>query len=107
MACNHLVRVGAFRIHEVLARESMSFDPTATLVTKDVNLSTVIVRGVVYEVVKVLLRHPKEERLSAGVTIDLFQVTGEASWLCAVTAYKKWRGEWSTKPFTVLSPSLE
>ena len=60
------------------------------------------VGGIVHEVVKVLLRHPKEERLSAGVTIDLFQITGEASWLCPVKAYKKWREQKCNKLSTML-----
>ena len=51
---------------------------------------------------KVFLRHPKEERLSAGVTIDFFQVRGEASWLCPVLAYRKWRAERPVKPSTML-----
>ena len=93
---------GAFRIHEILAKDPISFDPTSTLLSSDVSLSIVEVRGTVHEVVKVFLRHPKEERLSAGVTIDLFKITGEASWLCPVRAHMKWRAERSTKPSAML-----
>ena len=84
---------GAFRIHEILARDRSSYDPTVTLMARDVTLSEVVVRGEEYKVVKVFLKHPKEERLSAGVFIDLFEVKGEASWLCPVMAYKKWKAE--------------
>ena len=52
-----------------------------------------VVKGERYNVVKVLLKHPKEERLSAGVYIDLFEVKGEASWLCPVMAYSNWKRE--------------
>ena len=93
---------GAFRIHEILAKDSMAFDPTFTLLSRDVSLTTARVAGVQHEVVKIFLRHPKEQRLSAGVTIDLFEVTGEASWLCPVKAYKKWKEGSSTKPSTNL-----
>ena len=82
---------GAFRIHEILSRNKTTFDPTVTLTTRDVSLSDVVVKGERYNVVKVLLKHPKEERLSAGVYIDLFEVKGEASWLCPVKAYKNWK----------------
>merc|ERR1712120_39058 len=72
---------GAFRIHEILARDTMTFDPTSTLLSRDVSLTTARVAGVQHEVVKIFLRHPKEQRLSAGVTIDLFEVKVDAGWL--------------------------
>ena len=84
---------GAFRIHEILARDRSMYDPTVTLLARDVTLSEVVVRGETYNVVKVFLKHPKEERLSSGIFMDLFEVKGEASWLCPVTAYKKWKAE--------------
>ena len=93
---------GAFRIHEILAKDSMTFDPASTLLSRDVSLTTARVAGVQHEVVKIFLRHPKEQRLSAGVTIDLFEVIGEASWLCPVKAYRKWKEGSSMKPSTNL-----
>ena len=84
---------GAFRIHEILARERTTYDPTVTLMARDATLSEVVVRGEEYRVIKVFLKHPKEERLSAGVFIDLFEVKGKASWLCPVMAYLKWKEE--------------
>ena len=67
------------------------FDPTTSLLARDIAISSVEVGGMPHKVLKIFLRHPKEEKLSAGVTIDLFQTRGEAGWLCPVTAYKKWR----------------
>ena len=93
---------GAFRIHEILARDSMTFDPTSTLLSRDVSLTTAEVAGVQYEVVKVFLRHPKEQRLSSGVTIDLFEVKGDAGWLCPVKAFRKWKEGSPVKPSTNL-----
>ena len=36
---------GAFRIHEILAREPMTFDPTTSLLMRDVTISSVEVEG--------------------------------------------------------------
>ena len=80
----------------------MTFDPTSTLLSRDVSLTTAEVAGVQYEVVKVFLRHPKEQRLSSGVTIDLFEIKGEANWLCPVKAYRKWKEGSPMKPSTNL-----
>ena len=71
-------------------------------INKDVSLKTDEVAGVRYEVVKVFLRHPKEQRLSSGVTIDLFEIKGEASWLCPVKAFRKWKEGSPVKPSTNL-----
>jgi hypothetical protein len=78
---------GAFRIHEVLAREELSYDKTTTLMHQDLKLSMIMVDGENIDTLRVHLKHPKEERLSAGVNIDLF-ATGDL--LCPITAYKKW-----------------
>lgn len=93
---------GAFRVHEILSRSPRTFDPTVTLLGKDVNMSNVTVNGDTFRVVKVFLKHPKEMRLSAGVTIDLFEVRGEAAWLCPVSAFVQWKADKPLKP----SPTL-
>jgi hypothetical protein len=78
---------GAFRIHEVLSREELSYDKTTTLLHQDLRLSTVRVDGKIIGSLRVHLKHPKEERLSSGVNIDLFE-SGDL--LCPITAYKSW-----------------
>ena len=93
---------GAFRVHEVLSRTPRSYDPTVTLLEKDVSLANVTIKGEVYKVVKVHLKHPKEIRLSAGITIDLFEAKGEAAWMCPVAAYMQWKSDKPMKP----SPTL-
>ena len=93
---------GAFRVHEILSRTPHSYDPTVTLLEKDVSLANVTIKGEVFKVVKVHLKHPKEIRLSAGVTIDLFEAKGEAAWMCPVAAYVQWKSDKPLKP----SPTL-
>ena len=39
-------------------RDTMTFDPTSNLITRDVSFTTTEVAGVQYEIVKVFLRHP-------------------------------------------------
>ena len=56
-------------------------------------LSEVMVRGKAHQVIKVFLKHPKEERLSSGVFIDLLEVKGKSSWLCHVAAFLMWKAE--------------
>jgi len=93
---------GAFRVHEVLSKEPNTFDPTVTLQEKDVSLTTCMIKGDTFRVVKVHLKHPKEERLSSGVIMDLFEAKGTASWMCPVAAYTQWKADKPHKP----SPTL-
>jgi hypothetical protein len=72
---------GAFRIHEILSRQSDCYDPLTTLLAKDVRVINVSVEGKVVRALKITLKHPKEERLSAGVIIDVFRgQESESSW---------------------------
>ena len=76
---------GALRIHEALARTADSYDPLTTMTVADVKLGVAEVRGVKMEILKVHLKHPKEERLSAGVNLDVFE---SKDFMCPVKAYK-------------------
>ena len=88
--CCTLCWSGAFRIHEILARNTREFDPTSTLLFMDIKETFVNLRGKQLSALKVNIKHPKEERLSAGVIIDVFQVEGEGSWMCPVRAWRDW-----------------
>ena len=87
---------GSFRIHELVSRETRIYDPTSTLLLRDVN----IVRckdeatGEESEVLQVYLKSPKEARLSDGVMVDLFATS---SFFCPVAAYQKYL---SSLPFS-------
>lgn len=79
---------GSFRIHELLSRVSNEFDPTTTLLGCNVILKTVDVDGTREELMLIHLKSPKEEKLSGGVTVELFATN---TFSCPVSAWKKWR----------------
>ena len=60
------------------SRDTITFDPTSILFSRNVSFTTAEVAGVRYEVVKVFLRHPKEQRSSSGVMKDLLEIKSEA-----------------------------
>ena len=93
---------GAFRIHETLSRKQKEFDPTCTLLAKDVTSTKLAIHGTTHDCIRIHLKSPKEEKLSNGVYIDLFPVIGSAGWMCPVQAFIKWRNEKTTKT----SPNL-
>ena len=78
---------GSFRVHELLSRETRIFDPTSTLLKKDVTVSVCQDGGTRIEVLQVYLKSPKEARLSDGVMVDLFSTS---SFFCPVVAFKKY-----------------
>jgi hypothetical protein len=78
---------GALRIHEILARNAYSFDPLTTMMATDITLCLTKVGGTTVETLKIQLRHPKEERLSSGVVIDVFTTN---DFMCPVKAFKDW-----------------
>ena len=48
------------------------------------------VKGVERKYLGVHLKHPKEERLSEGITIEVFEIEGQHSWACPVKAYEEY-----------------
>ena len=78
---------GALRVHEILSRETTKFDPKTTMKTTAIKLARAKVEGKEVDVLQVYLAHPKEEKLSSGVTLDLFS-TGD--FMCPVKSYKDW-----------------
>ena len=79
---------GSFRIHELLSRDECSYDPTTTLLGKDVRLVQTKVEGKTEEILIIHLKNPKEDKLLKGVNVELF-ATGTFS--CPVEAWKKWQ----------------
>ena len=79
---------GSFRIHELLSRDPQKFDPSSTLLARDVS-SEMVKDGNKWEkVIKVFLKSPKERRLKMGLTVDVFPT---ATYLCPVAAYEKYQ----------------
>ena len=88
--CSTLCWAGTFRIHEILSRHKNEFDPTSTLLLKDVSKAVVKVNGETYNCLKIKIKHPKEEKLPSGIIIDIFEVKGEGNWMCPVKAWNDW-----------------
>ena len=80
---------GALRIHEVLSREKVDYDPNTTFLGLDIKEGRVKMGDEIKGCLTLTLRHPKEARLSMGVKIDLFETGG---FMCPVGAYWKWKG---------------
>ena len=78
---------GAFRIHELLARKQGSFDPSFTLLQRDIKLVKVKIGQSEQEILTVKLKSPKEDRIGRDVIVDVYTTGGL---LCPVRAYKKW-----------------
>ena len=78
---------GSFRIHELLSKESKTFDPTATLLWKDIKLDTVKMEGKDVGVISVFIKSPKTDRIGAGQRIEVFE-TG--NFMCPFKAFKKY-----------------
>ena len=78
----------ANRIHEILARDKNTFDPTSTLLARYVELKTKREGGQDTEYLTVHLKSPKEQKLAKGVTVELFPTE---NFTCPIKAYKKWR----------------
>lgn len=79
---------GALRVHELLARNTDTYDPLTTLLAADITVCQVVTADRVTQALKIHLKHPKEERLSAGVIIDVFATN---DFMCPVKAYMDWR----------------
>ena len=80
---------GSFRIHELLSREEETFDPTQTLLVRDVKELEVTVGGEDMMVIQVHLKAPKEQKLSEGVKVEVFPCP--ESDFCPLRALRKWK----------------
>ena len=78
---------GSMRIHELLSRNELTFDPTTTLLGRDVRLVKTKVDGKNEEIMIIHLKSPKEDALKLGVNVELFS-TGTLT--CPIEAWHKW-----------------
>ena len=79
---------GSFRIHELLSRDEMAFDPTTTLLGKDFRKLQIKLEGQLEDVMVIHLKNPKEDNLRMGVNIELFSTNTVT---CPVDAFAKWQ----------------
>ena len=78
---------GGFRIHEILSRRQGSYDPAFTLLGQDIKVVKVKVGGATMEVLQVLIKSPKEDRIGKDIIIDIYETkTG----FCPVKYFKRW-----------------
>jgi hypothetical protein len=78
-----LAFAGAFRIHEILARNESTFDPDFTLLTEDVSCTVVAGKRNLH----VKLKCPKENRSATPTIVDIYENSGP---LCPVSAFHSW-----------------
>ena len=76
---------GSLRLHEIFPKKKTEYDPSTTLLRKDIRLKTVYVEGSPVEVLMMDLKSPKEAKGSSA-KVELF-ANGTKS--CPVKAYKK------------------
>ena len=83
---------GAFRIHELLARQESNFDPLFTLLHQDVLIKPIKLNGREVSTVQVRLKSQKTDRVGIDAIVDIYE---SGSGLCPVRALKKW---WDCAP---------
>ena len=81
---------GAFRVHEILAKEVKSFDPAFTLLDEDVIIqmrkSEDRRSGEEFEV-RFRIKAPKENRAGTSEIVDVYETK---SGICPIRAFRKW-----------------
>ena len=85
---------GSFRIHELLSRETKKFDPSSTMMASAIEVKKVMLEGRRMDTLRVYIAHPKEEKLSAGIKIDLFP---SGDFMCPIKAFENWKRDMGVK----------
>jgi hypothetical protein len=78
---------GGFRIHELLARSSSTFDPDFTLLGQDAKIQHCSIEGRQTKCIEVRVKSPKESKAGSIAVIDVFETGGQT---CPVKAFEKW-----------------
>ena len=79
---------GSFRIHELLARHKHSYSSQFDLLADNVKEKSMWVKGEERKFLQVFLANPKEEKLSEGIMVEVFEVMGDQKWMCPISAYR-------------------
>ena len=79
--------MGSFRIHELLCKNSSSYDPSFTLLKEDIKLKKIHLGHEVSEILQFSL---KSEKSNKSGSINIVDVYASGGFLCPVKAYKKW-----------------
>ena len=76
-AVSTLAFAGSFRIHELLSRDSESYDQTQTLLGRDIKEEKTEIDGEEVGIIIIHLKSPKEQKLAKGVNVDIFSLCTE------------------------------
>ena len=79
---------GAFRVSEILAVNSSSFDPLKTLLGKDLQLKEIQIGGNSVPALQITLKQEKTNKSKTPTVIDIFEAKGP---LCPINAFRKYR----------------
>ena len=79
---------GGTRIHEILSRSENYFDPSFTLLRRDIKLKEIRIGDSTEKILQLKLKSPKEDRVGNEIMIDVYASHGL---LCPVKAYEKWQ----------------
>ena len=77
---------GGTRIHEILSRSENYFDPSFTLLRRDIKLKEIRIGDSTEKILQLKLKSPKEDRVGKEIMIDVYASHGL---LCPVKAYEK------------------
>ena len=77
---------GGFRIHEILSQKQMTFDPAFTLLNKDIKIVTIKIGNRETNLLQVLVKSPKEDRIGRNIIVDVYETNGQ---FCPIKYYKK------------------
>ena len=79
---------GSFRIHELLSKEEVKFDPQTTLMWENIKKGSVLIKKEKLDLIQVHIKSPKVDRIGAGDKIEVFELK---NFMCPVKALKKYR----------------
>ena len=79
---------GSLRVHKVLSKYKLNFDPLTTLCNKDVELIKFQNDKGERSLLRIFIKSPKEKRIGTGVKLEIF---GNCTFCCPVKAWEKWR----------------
>ena len=64
---------GSFRIHELLSKEEVKFDPQTTLMWENIKEGTVVIKKEKVNLIQVHIKSPKVDRIGAGDKTEVFE----------------------------------
>ena len=92
---------GGFRIHELLCRISSTYDPSISLLGRDIIIKSCTIKGQKVDTLQVLLKSEKKDRIGVSTIVDVYSSGGA---LCPLRAYKKWKA--SDPPSSTRKPAF-